>query len=154
MREQVRQFAGSPYPVLLHGETGTDKEVVARAVHDASPRRAAAFLAVNVAAITPGLAEAELFGVVKGAFTGADRDRPGYFQRADGGTLFLDEIGEAPSELQVKLLRALETREVQRVGSESVERVDTRIGSATDVDLESMMAAGEFRFPLLHRSTT
>src|SRR5262249_50156111 len=105
VRREIRKVADFPTPVLIRGESGTGKELVARAIHDASPRRAQPYLAVNLGAIPPALAASELFGAVRGAFTSATHDRPGYFQRAQGGTIFLDEIGEAAPELQVLLLR-------------------------------------------------
>jgi len=151
LRSDIRRVAGLAVPVLLRGETGTGKELVARAVHRAGSRRARVYLAVNMGAIPPALAAAELFGAAKGAFTGADRKRAGYFRQADGGTLFLDEIGETPPEVQVLLLRALEAHEIQMVGSEAPERVDVRVIAATDADLEAAIAAGRFRAPLLHR---
>ncbi|HEY4573286.1 MAG TPA: sigma 54-interacting transcriptional regulator, partial [Thermoanaerobaculia bacterium] len=135
----------------LRGETGTGKELIAHALHDAGRRRERPFLAVNMAAIPPTLAASELFGAVRGAYTGADRRRDGYFQRADGGTLFLDEVGETPLEVQALLLRALEAREIQPVGSDDVRRVDVRLLAATDADLEGAVDAGRFRGPLLHR---
>ena len=151
LRQDIDRVADLDVPVLLRGETGTGKEVLARALHDAGPRRDQPFVAVNMAAIPPSLAAAELFGTTKGAFTGADRRRGGYFQRAEGGTLFLDEIGETPAEIQALLLRALETREIQPVGSENAVRVDTRIVSATDLDLENAVSRDDFRAPLLFR---
>lgn len=151
LRQDIDRVADLDVPVLLRGETGTGKEVLARALHEAGPRRHQPFVAVNMAAIPPSLAAAELFGTSKGAFTGADRRRGGYFQRADGGTLFLDEVGETPSEIQALLLRALETREVQPVGSESPVQVDVRLVSATDLDLERAVKHDDFRAPLLFR---
>jgi len=151
LRREVRRVAGLDVPVLLRGETGTGKELIARALHDTGRRRERPFLAVNMAAIPPTLAASELFGAVRGAYTGADRRRDGYFQRADGGTLFLDEVGETPLEVQALLLRALEAREIQPVGSDDVRRVDVRLLAATDADLEGAVAAGRFRAPLLHR---
>jgi two-component system nitrogen regulation response regulator GlnG len=145
VREDVRRVADLEVPVLLRGETGTGKELVARAIHDAGPRRAAPYVGVNLGAIPASLSAAELFGAVKGAFTGSVASQEGYFRRAHGGTLFLDEIGEAPAEVQVTLLRALETGEVYPVGSASPLRVDVRILAATDSDLR------DFRAPLLHR---
>jgi two-component system nitrogen regulation response regulator GlnG len=138
-------------PVLIRGETGTGKELAARAIHQASRRRGALCLCVNMGAIPATLATSELFGSVKGSFTGAVRDQAGYFQRAHGGTLFLDEIGEAPAEAQVLLLRVLETGEVQRIGSQDVQKVDVRLIAATDSDLEKAIEEGRFRAPLFHR---
>ncbi|MEM7355780.1 MAG: sigma 54-interacting transcriptional regulator [Acidobacteriota bacterium] len=151
VRQQISRVADLEVPALLRGETGTGKELVANAIHRASRRRAKPFVAVNMGAIPPTLAAAELFGAAKGAFTGADRKRTGYFTRARGGTLFLDEIGEMPPEVQVLLLRTLETGEIQPVGSETSEAVDIRILAATDAQLESEIDAGRFRAPLLHR---
>jgi two-component system, NtrC family, nitrogen regulation response regulator GlnG len=151
LRQEIRRVAGLDVPVLLRGETGTGKELVARALHDAGPRRGRPYLAVNMAAIPVSLAAAELFGAARGAYTGADRKRDGYFQRADGGTLFLDEVGETPPEIQALLLRALESHEIQPVGSDEVRRVDVRLIAATDADLEDAVTGGRFRAPLLHR---
>jgi len=151
VRQQVARVADLDVPALLRGETGTGKELVARAIHDASARSAQPFVAVNMGAIPPTLAAAELFGAAKGAFTGADRQRSGYFTRAQGGTLFLDEIGETPPETQVLLLRALETGIIQPVGSEASKKIDVRILAATDARLEAEIDAGRFRAPLLHR---
>jgi DNA-binding NtrC family response regulator len=151
VRNEIRRVADLDLPVLIRGETGTGKELVARAIHQASRRRAAVCLCVNMGAIPPSLAPSELFGVVRGAYTGAVRDQLGYFQRAHGGTLFLDEIGETPPEIQVMLLRVLETSEVQRVGSPSTQKVDVRLIAATDANLESAIHEGRFRAPLLHR---
>jgi two-component system nitrogen regulation response regulator GlnG len=151
LRNEIRHVADLDVPVLIRGETGTGKELVARAIHAASRRHGPPCLCVNMGAIPASLAPSELFGVVRGAFTGAVHDQPGYFQRADGGTLFLDEIGEAPAEVQVMLLRVLETGEVQRVGSPAAQKVDVRLLAATDVDLEKAIEEGRFRAPLLHR---
>jgi two-component system nitrogen regulation response regulator GlnG len=151
LRREIQRVAGLDVPVLLRGETGTGKELIARALHDAGRRRERPYLAVNMAAVPATLAAAELFGASRGAYTGADRKRDGYFQRADGGTLFLDEVGETPPEVQALLLRALESREIQPVGSDEVRRVDVRLIAATDADLEGSVAAGRFRAPLLHR---
>jgi transcriptional regulator with AAA-type ATPase domain/tetratricopeptide (TPR) repeat protein len=148
---EIRRVATVATPVLLRGETGTGKELVARAVHDAGPRRDRPYLALNLGAVPPALAAAELFGAARGAYTGADRRRAGYFERADGGTLFLDEVGEASAEVQVLLLRALESGEIQPVGSETPLRVDARTVAATDADLEGAVSEGRFRAPLLHR---
>jgi len=151
LRREIQRVAGLDVPVLLRGETGTGKELVARALHDAGPRHGRPWIALNMAAVPPSLAAAELFGAARGAYTGADRKRDGAFQRADGGTLFLDEVGETPPEVQALLLRALETREVQPVGSDEVRRVDARLIAATDADLAGAVADGRFRAPLLHR---
>jgi len=148
---EIRRVAAVAAPLLLRGETGTGKELVARAVHAAGPRRERPFLALNLGAVPPALAAAELFGAARGAFTGADRRRAGHFERADSGTLLLDEVGEAPPEVQVLLLRALESGEIQPVGAEAPLAVDVRIVAATDADLEGAVAQGRFRAPLLHR---
>ena len=151
LRLDIRRVADLTVPVLLRGETGTGKELVARAVHEASPRRSGPFVAVNLGALPPTLVASELFGSVKGAFTGSVQSQEGYFRRAHGGTLFLDEVGEAPPELQAMLLRVLETGEVFPVGSQTPVRADVRVLAATDADLEAKVKAGEFRAPLLHR---
>ena len=151
VRNDVRRVADLEVPVLLRGETGTGKELVARAIHQASRRRNGPCLSVNMGAVPASLAASELFGSTRGAFTGSVRDQAGFFQRAHGGTLFLDEIGEAPPEVQVILLRVLETGELQRVGATEPQRVDARLIAATDADLEHAIAAGRFRAPLLHR---
>jgi two-component system, NtrC family, nitrogen regulation response regulator GlnG len=148
---EIRRVSAVTTPVLLRGETGTGKELVARAIHSSGPRRERPYLTLNLGAIPPALAAAELFGAARGAFTGADRRRAGYFERAGSGTLFLDEVGEAPPEVQVLLLRVLEDGEIQPVGSEAALRVDVRVIAATDADLETAVAQGKFRSPLLHR---
>ncbi|WP_438035769.1 sigma 54-interacting transcriptional regulator [Sorangium sp. So ce204] len=147
----IQSVADLDLPVLLRGETGVGKELVARAVHAASRRKGRPFVAVNLGAVAPSLAIAELFGAEKGSFTGADRRRAGYFEQARGGTLFLDEIGDAPAELQVALLRALETGEIQPVGAQEARKADVRVIAATDADLEAKVASGTFRAPLLNR---
>jgi DNA-binding NtrC family response regulator len=151
LREDIRRVADLDLSVLVRGETGSGKELVAQAIHRASGRHDKPFVAVNLAAVPPSLAVAELFGAERGAFTGAIRTQQGYFQKAEGGTLFLDEIGEAPVELQVALLRALETGEIQPVGAQRPVATDVRILAATDADLEEKVATGSFRAPLLHR---
>ncbi len=148
---QIARVADLDVPVLLRGESGTGKELVAAALHRASRRRDRPFLALNMAALPASLAAAELFGAARGAYTGAEQARRGAFRRAHGGTLFLDEIGETPQETQPLLLRALESGEVQPLGSEETARVDVRVLAATDADLEQAVAAGRFRSPLLHR---
>jgi DNA-binding NtrC family response regulator len=151
VRHEIRQIADLDVPVLLRGETGSGKELVARAIHQASRRRDAVWLSVNLAALPPTLAASELFGAVRGAFTGAVQAQLGYFQRADGGTLLLDEIGETPGEVQLMLLRVLELGEVQRLGAQIPQKVDVRLIAATDADLGAEIDAGRFRAPLLHR---
>jgi sigma-54-specific transcriptional regulator len=150
LRDELRELGPSHLPVLLQGETGVGKEVAARALHRLSGRHGA-FVAVNVAAIPGTLLEAELFGSVRGAFTGADRSRQGLATAADGGTLFLDEVGDLDANLQVKLLRFLESGEVRAVGSSTARTVDVRIVSATHADLEKQMREGVFRRDLYFR---
>jgi two-component system, NtrC family, response regulator HydG len=147
----IRRVAPADVTVLVQGESGTGKEVVARALHDESRRHARPFVALNCSALPAELAESELFGHVKGAFTGADRDRAGLFEAADGGTLFLDEIGDLAPPAQAKLLRALEERQVTRVGSTRPVGVDVRVVAATHRPLDEMAARGEFRQDLLFR---
>jgi two-component system response regulator AtoC len=149
--EIVARVAGHPTTVLITGERGTGKEVIAQAIHRASARAAGPFVAVNCAAIPDTLLESELFGYVKGAFTGAGADRPGLFEQADGGTLLLDEVGELPLALQAKLLRALQENEIRRVGDQKTRRVDVRLLAATAKDLGAEAAAGRFRHDLLDR---
>ena len=149
--EEVDFAARHSAPVLVRGASGSGKELVARAIHQASARASGPYVSVNVAAIPESTAAAELFGYKKGAFTGAASDQNGWFGRAEGGTLFLDEIGEAPDAVQPMLLRALEAGEVQPLGAQSVRRVDVRVIAATDADLEVAADAGRFRFPLLQR---
>ena len=154
LREMLRTLeraARVRSPVLLRGETGTGKEMAARVIHRASERQRQPFVAINCGAIPESLAESELFGHVRGAFTGAHRDRQGAFSRADGGTLLLDEVAELPLMVQAKLLRVLETRRVLPVGAEQEQPVDVRIVAATHRDLENMIEVGELREDLYHR---
>jgi formate hydrogenlyase transcriptional activator len=137
--------------VLIQGETGTGKEVIARAIHEASPRRNHRFVALNCAAIPSALLESELFGHERGAFTGACTQTQGRFQMADGGTLFLDEIGDMPLELQPKLLRALQEREFERLGSSQTVRVNVRVVAATNQDLGQLVSKKLFRADLYYR---
>jgi transcriptional regulator with GAF, ATPase, and Fis domain len=137
--------------VLLRGETGTGKEMVARAIHINSAREARPFVRVNCAALAPGVLESELFGHEKGAFTGAVARRQGRFELADGGTLFLDEVGDLPLDVQVKLLRVLQEREFERVGGVETVKVDVRLISATHRDLERLITEGKFREDLYYR---
>jgi len=151
VREDLARVADLDVAVLIRGETGTGKELVARALHQGSPRRDGPYLSVNLGALPRELVISELFGAQRGAFTGAHKDREGLFRAAHGGTLFLDEVGEASPEVQVALLRVLETGEVFPVGSHTPVPVDVRLVTATDADLEARIQQGRFRAPLLHR---
>src|SRR5262245_62121775 len=147
----LERVADSPTTVLITGESGTGKELVARALHDHSSRRAKPFIKVNCAAIPKELIESELFGYERGAFTGAVSSKPGRFELANGGALFLDEIGEIPVEMQVKLLRALQESEFERVGGIKTMRVDVRLVAATNRDLKKLISQGAFREDLFYR---
>lgn len=147
----VEKVAPTDASILITGDTGTGKELIARAIHDLSPRRNGPLISVNCPAIPPELATSELFGHERGAFTGATEARPGKFELADGGTIFLDEIADLPMRVQVKLLRVLQEREVQRLGGRTVRQLDLRVVAATNHDLEAAMRAGRFREDLYYR---
>jgi len=151
LKNEIQLVAGSDYTVLITGETGVGKELVARTVHQLSLRKYKPLVHINCASLPETLAEAELFGHTKGAFTGADRERAGKFQLAHGGTLFLDEIGELPLAVQSKLLRVLQSGEIQPVGKDNVEQVNVRVIAATNRNLEEEVSEGRFRADLYHR---
>ena len=151
LQEEVKVVAGSDLPVLLLGETGVGKELFARFLHRHSPRRGKPLVHVNCAALPESLAESELFGHRRGAFSGAVTDRPGRFEAAEGGTLFLDEVGELPLSVQAKLLRTLQNGEIQRLGADEPRRVNVRVIAATNRSLRDLVANGSFRADLYHR---
>jgi len=151
VKDLIQRAAAAPGTVLVTGETGTGKELAARAIHAASPRAPRSFVTVNCAALTESLLETELFGHVRGAFTGAAGARAGLIEHAEGGTLFLDEIGTLSKGLQAKLLRALESGEVRRIGENDSRHVDVRFVAATNIDLKAATTAGEFRSDLYYR---
>ena len=151
LRAQITQYADLPYPVLVEGESGTGKDIVANCLHTGTTRSNRPFLALNCAAISPSLVEPTLFGHARGAFTGAQNARAGYFEEAAAGSLFLDEIGELPLDLQAKLLRVLENGDYQRVGETQLRRSNARIIAATNRDLSEEVRAGRFRSDLYHR---
>lgn len=151
LREQVARVARSQAPVHIHGESGTGKEVVARLIHQLSPRADQPFVAVNCGAIPPDLVESELFGHVKGAFTGASQDKPGLFTAAQGGTLLLDEVADLPLAVQVKLLRVIQEKSIRPVGAAREKAIDVRLISATHKSLTEEVRAGRFRDDLFYR---
>jgi DNA-binding NtrC family response regulator len=151
LRALVEQFANSPFPVLIEGESGGGKDLVAQCLHRESRRAHAPWLALNCAAFTPELLEAQLFGAARGAYTGADRVRTGFFEDVGNGTLFLDEVGEMPLELQTKFLRVLENGEYYRLGETQARRAEARIVAATNRDLRDAVRCGRFRADLFHR---
>ena len=151
LRKQISKLARSQAPVHIHGESGSGKEVVARLIHNNGPRAAGAFVAVNCGAIPPELMESELFGHMKGSFTGASQDKIGLFQAASGGTLFLDEVADLPLSMQVKLLRAIQEKSVRPVGANEEHTTDIRLLSATHKDLAKEVEAGRFRNDLYYR---
>ena len=151
LRHRIRQVAGSTVNVLITGESGTGKEVVARAIHGLSARAERRFVPINCGSIPEGLIDSELFGHVRGSFTGATSTRPGVFVEADGGTLFLDEIGDMPLAVQARLLRAIQHGEVRPVGGDTARTIDVRVLAATNVDLTRAVNAGAFRADLLFR---
>jgi DNA-binding NtrC family response regulator len=149
--DRIRQVADTDVTVLIQGESGTGKELVARAIHNLSARKERPFVGANLGALPESLIESELFGYEKGAFTGANRRKPGWFEMAQGGTLFLDEVGEIPSKTQVDLLRVLEQREVRRLGGEEVVALDVRLVAATHQDMDALVSEGRFREDLYYR---
>lgn len=149
--DRIRQVADTDVTVLIQGESGTGKELVARAIHERSARKDRPFVTANIGALPESLIESELFGYEKGAFTGANRRKPGWFEMAQGGTLFLDEVGEMPPKAQVDLLRVLEQREVRRLGGEEVLPLDVRLVAATHQDIDALVSDGRFREDLYYR---
>jgi two-component system response regulator PilR (NtrC family) len=151
LRAMLAKFSNTQTPVHIHGESGTGKELAARILHASGPRAAGPFVAVNCGAIPENLMESEFFGYRKGAFTGAETDRDGFFQAASGGTLFLDEVADLPLALQVKLLRTIQERKVRKVGNTAEDPIDVRIVSATHKNLAALVQSGHFRQDLFYR---
>jgi two-component system response regulator PilR (NtrC family) len=151
VRSMIERLAKSQAPVYINGESGSGKELAARMIHRGGPRAEQPFIAVNCGAIPENLMESEFFGYKKGAFTGAEGDRDGFFQAANGGTLFLDEVADLPLAMQVKLLRAIQEKKVRKVGSTQEEPVDVRLISATHKNLNTLVESGEFRQDLFYR---
>ena len=152
--DKIMQVSKTDISVLLQGESGVGKDVTARAIHGLSERKRNNLIIVNCGAIPEGIIESELFGHEKGAFTGANETREGYFEKANGGTIFLDEIGDTPKNVQVKLLRVLENGEYFRVGSSKVQTTDVRVIAATNLDLWKLVESGDFREDLYYRLDT
>src|SRR5205807_4358401 len=153
LKDTIRTVASTGSTILIHGESGTGKELVARAVHACSPRSGEAFVSINCGAFPETLLESELFGYVKGAFTGATQNKQGLFEVADGGTIFLDEISEMSVAMQVKLLRVLQERKVRPLGGDSEIPIDVRVIAATNKDLSQLVAENGFREDLYYRIT-
>jgi two-component system nitrogen regulation response regulator NtrX len=151
LKTKIKKVANNNVNVLITGESGTGKELIAQAIHDSSPRASQSIVKVNCSAIPESLFESALFGHIKGAFTGADKHKKGYFEMADQGTLFLDEIADIPLSAQATLLRALENKEIQKVGSEQVSKVDIRLLAASHKDLKTLVEVGQFREDLYYR---
>jgi DNA-binding NtrC family response regulator len=151
LRQQIEQFSTSLFPVLIEGESGTGKELIAKALHEESSRKDNAYMVINCAAISPNLLESQLFGYVKGAFTGANNDHKGFFAEAENGTLFLDEVGEIPYDVQAKLLRVLESGEYYRVGATECLKSNARIIAASNKSLANEVKEGKLRSDLFHR---
>ena len=151
VRSMIERLAKSQAPVYINGESGSGKELAARMIHRGGPRAELPFIAVNCGAIPENLMESEFFGYKKGAFTGAEGDRDGFFQAANGGTLFLDEVADLPLAMQVKLLRAIQEKKVRKVGSTQEDAVDVRLISATHKNLAALVESGEFRQDLFYR---
>lgn len=151
LKNKIKQIAGSKATVMILGESGTGKELIARAIHEESQRKNGQFIPVDCSTLTETIIESELFGHIKGAFTGADKNKKGLFEEADGGTIFLDEIGNLKPHIQSKLLRFLQEREIKPVGSSKIVKVDVRIISATNINVDEEISQGNFREDLYYR---